>query len=135
MLNKDLNLFALEKIDLALSAGENTSTVATSTAHSIMFLVDLSTVTGFTSIDFKVLTKSNAVDAPWVEATAFGATKIVFANLDSDANKRIFSIGAASGDSGMISLVATVVGNAAGAARIYALQEAIRNIDANSNKR
>lgn len=134
MLNKDLNSFITEKVTLDTATGENISSVVNSNTHSVMFFVDLSGVTGFTTIAFKVQIK-NTNDINWVDAETFGATLITAANMDTDALKRTFTIGAAGADSGNIRLVATVVGTATGTANVYCLQEAVRFEDANSNKR
>lgn len=134
MLNKDLNNYITQKVTLATATGENISDTLNSNAHAVMFFIDLSGVTGFTTITFKVQIK-NTDDVNWVDAETFGATLITGANMDADASKRTFTIGAAGGDSGNIRLVATVVGTATGTANFYFFQEAVRSEDANSNKR
>lgn len=134
MLNKDLNLYTLQKVAVETATGDNIGDTLISNTHSVMFVIDLSAVTGFTTITFKVQIKdTNAIN--WVDAETFGATVITGANMDTDVSKRVFSIGVAGADSGNIRLVTTVAGTATGTASAILMQEAVRFSDANANKR
>lgn len=131
----DLNLYKLQTLTFStLITGANNSTSVLVDSASMGVVINLSALTGATSIAFKGQ-GSNDNGTTWSDVnTTAGATNIVLANLDADTTKRVFSV-ACQGLFKQFRLVATIVGSPTGVINAVSYQIPQDGININNNKR
>lgn len=131
----DLNLYKLQSLTFsALTTGANNSTSVLVDSASMGVVVNLSALSGATSIALKGQ-GSNDNGTTWSDVnTTTGATNIVLANLDVDTTKRVFSV-SCQGLFKQFRLVATIVGSPTGVINAVSYQIPQDGININNNKR
>lgn len=129
----DLNKYALKVLTFpTLTTGVNHSSSVLIDSASMGVMLDLSLLTGATSINITGEGSNDNVTFDDIKTT--GATSIVIANLDTDVNNRVFSV-SSSGLYKYYRLQLTITGTPAGSVHAISYQIPQDGININKNKR
>ena len=129
----DLNLYKLQLLTFStLATGINNSTSVVVDSASMGVILDISQLTGATSVVVRGQGSNDNTTFENIETT--GATNITTANLDTDSTKKVFSV-SSQGLFKYFRLAIAIVGTPTGSVNAVSYQIPQDGININANKK